>query len=213
MTEDAFWGPIGEPVSVGDGGDLQDAGDPRVRLGSMRFTLLFAALVGCSRGSAEDHAPLPPPPAEPSVAECAAGRNPNCLRPDPPKYEFAAVYADSACKRPVASRTTYACQVVQTSGTIEILAIEALGAHRSGDTVHASIVEQVGGDALFVKKGGICKALPASTDKNTPSGCDGQRVCRNGRGELACAGCRVVPVTNGCPDWEGSRTRVVFTEE
>jgi hypothetical protein len=180
------------------------------------LVLLVALALSCSKSEPSAQAPEPAAtPAGPTEDECVNGRNPHCAAGKALSglFAFSGTFADAKCTEPIALRLAAACVPVVTTGLVSVSLNDSLGTHKPGEALQGQLRRQLGPDEakhMFTKEGGACKPLPPTTEKVTPLGCEGKRVCRNAANELSCDSCRVVPITQGCPDWEGSRTFITF---
>ncbi|HVJ89431.1 MAG TPA: hypothetical protein VM580_06470 [Labilithrix sp.] len=174
------------------------------------FALAFAGLTvlpACKEKPQEvpDAGTVTPAPVESGPApitdlsQCAG-----CQLAAQAAWTFQGIFRDEACTEPLVQVAPPACAPVPELGSASVTYAEAIGGRKAGETATVPLTEQIAPTAARYRKSGTkCVRADESAVDLTPMGCAGQKVCRDGSGTLACAGCRTF--ANGCPDFEETR--------
>jgi hypothetical protein len=136
---------------------------------------------------------------------------PGCQLAPQGAWTFEGIYSDANCTEPLAQIVTPACAAVPALGPTPLTYVDEVGLRKAGENASVTLGEQVAGATVRYRKAGkaCVHANEAATDL-TPTGCAGQRVCRDQTGALACASCRTFG--NGCPDFEETRTYATIVD-
>lgn len=169
-----------------------------------------AATADTARAPATTTTTTPTPVAPGNEAErcpvCAAARSASVT------FAFEGEFLDAQCTQPVAHADVPPCVPVSLANANQVSLAELVPARKGDKSEHkASVVRQLRGEEaakLFQKRDGKCGPYEPLGFKQTPTGCDGAKVCRRANAELGCSGCRVLDT--GCPDYVPSRVFVLL---
>ncbi|MBX3188877.1 MAG: hypothetical protein KF819_17795 [Labilithrix sp.] len=129
---------------------------------------------------------------------------PGCQLAPTPAWTFEGIFRDPECTDPLAQLTAPACSQIPALGPTSVTYVDDIGGRKANETANVAVVEQVpGGGQRYRKVGTKCVRANEGAVDITPAACQGQRVCRDANGALACTGCRTF--ANGCPDFEETR--------
>lgn len=184
-----------------------------LRLAAPLFVTTVVVFAGCSNKSPTGvDAGIVTTTTAPAATTVDLAQCTGCQLTGQPAWAFQGIFNNDTCTEPLAQTVSSVCAAVPAIGDTTLTFSEDVGARKAGETTTVTISEQVAPAAARYRKSGTkCVRADESAVNLTPTGCAGQKVCRDASGALACSACR--NLANGCPDYEETRMYAKFTDK